>query len=102
MFSGRTPFYPMQFHEIQDKKSPEYRIPVRFQWVKITPVRPWGLCRRHVQQVEATDCAFAAVANHGIVAWGLPHSGGRQGRAQVDHGTSPTNSGDSDPEISQK
>ena len=48
-------------------KSPEYLIPLHVHW---------SLCWRHVQQVEATDCAFAAVANHGVVAWGLPHSGG--------------------------
>eukprot|EP00435_Cladocopium_sp_Y103_P012619 s1297_g3.t1 len=39
-------------------------------------IRSLDTSTRHVQQVEATDCAFAAVANHGVVAWGLPHSGG--------------------------
>ena len=34
------------------------------------------LCGRHVQQVEATDCAFAAVAGIGVVCWGLAASGG--------------------------
>ena len=38
-----------------------------------------SLSERHVQQVEATDCAFAAVTGRGVVAWGLPPSGGRVG-----------------------
>lgn len=38
--------------------------------------------RRHVQQIEATDGAFAAIAGIGVVTWGFAPSGGDCRRIQ--------------------